>query len=420
MKIVWHMPTLRRDTCGLSNRAVQLACQLERRGHEIEFVVDADKTDYIEDSIGSSGLRRLVLKSRRPIHWSLQASAKRRTATSIVSMIGLDHDLFISCQPEVVATYADVEGRRPLVYVCGGTSLLHEVNGTNVARHTGPRRIAFGLDRYLKHCNESSAFSAADLVVFDSASTRSLVVNQYGVDVRRCHVVHGGVDPDEFQPASERCRDSARQMLGIGQSEWVVVWTGRLSPEKHVELLISSVPKMQRRPDRVILVGDGPSRDDLTELARAEGVENLVRFVGRQPDIRPFLHAADVFAFPSRSESFGGALVEAMACGLPCVAVRPDGKTVRNASAEILDHEVTGLLADRPEPGAFASMLDRLAIDASLCRLLGKSGRQRVTNEFTWSAGGLKMHGLLSAIGSRRPIGKYSRRGGRLESVGAG
>ena len=419
MRILWHMPTLRHNTCGLSNRAVQLAGQLQRHGHEIEFVVDANKTDRTEDEIGSMGLRRLVLEPPRPLHWSLQASAKRRLAASIVSIIGLDHDLFISCQPEVVATYADVERRKPLVFVCGGTTLLHDVAGASVTRHSGPRRLAFGLDRYLKHCNESNAFSAADVVIFDSAATRSLVLERYGMDGRRCHVVYGGVDPKEFQPASGSCRESARRMLGVEQSEWVVVWSGRLSPEKNVELLISSLPLMRRPPDRVMLVGDGPLRHALAERARAEGVENIVRFVGRQSDIRPFLHAADVFAFPSRCESFGGSLVEAMACGLPCIALRPDGESVRNASAEILEHGETGLLADRPEPSAFAKVLDRVAEDVPMCRQLGASGRRRVLDGFTWSAGGSKMHDLLSAIGPRTQGGGYGRREKKLESVGA-
>lgn len=401
MNITWHMPTLRGDSCGLSIRALALAGQLSRRGHRVDFVVDEAKTDMTGDAIGTLPLRRLRVHSARVPHWSLQASAKRRNADAIVRKIGRDHDVLISCQPEVVSAYADVFGRRPLIFVCGGTTLLHDAADRAGQPSTGPSaRLAFAFDRYLKHCNETNAFTAADLTVFDSASTRSLAVTRYRLDPGRCFVVYGGVDFDAFQQPDDQDRRQARQTLGIADADFVVTWTGRMSPEKHVDLLVRAVAACRRRPSAVLLIGDGPLREALARRVRRTGLQDIVRFLGRQPDVHSFLHAADIYAFPSRCESFGGSLVEAMACSLACVAQRADGRTVRNASAEIIEHERSGVLVDRPDPIEWAAALDRLAADRPLRRRLGSAARQRVEQRFTWTAGGRRLAELIDGLTS--------------------
>jgi len=406
VNITWHMPTLRGDSCGLSTRALALAEQLLPRGHYVDFVVDETKTDLTGNAIGALPLRRLRVPSAKAPHWSLQASAKRRNADAIARKIGRNHDVLISCQPEVVSAYADVFGRRPLIFVCGGTTLLHDAADRAEQPSLGPSaRLAFALDRYLKNCNETNAFTAADVTVFDSASTRSLAVARYRLDPGRCFVVHGGVDLDAFRQPDDQARRQARTTLGIPDTDCVVAWTGRMSPEKHVGLLVRAAAACHRRPSAVLLIGDGPLRDTLARRVRQTGLQDIVRFLGRQPDVRSFLHAADVYAFPSRCESFGGSLVEAMACGLACVAQRANGRIVRNASAEIIEHGRSGLLVDRPDPIEWAAALDRLAADRPLRRRLGAAARQRVERRFTWTAGGRRLAELIEGLTS----GTWSR-----------
>ena len=124
----------------------------------------------------------------------------------------------------------------------------------------------------------------------------------------------------------------------------------------------------------------------------------VVRFTGEQVDVRPFLHAADIFAFPSRGESFGVSLVEAMACGLPCVALRPDNSGIRSASDEIIEHGRTGLLVDEPSPRAFAATLDLLALDGEGRRRCGEAGWARACEHFTWTAGARRLADLISKL----------------------
>jgi glycosyltransferase involved in cell wall biosynthesis len=250
----------------------------------------------------------------------------------------------------------------------------------------------------LKHRNEKRGFTAADAVVFDSRHTCALVAAAYGLDTTRCHPIHGGLDEDHFRPPDVHQRRAARDRLGISPEDIVVAWTGRFSPEKNLELLLRALPECQSKPARVLLVGDGPTRPALVELTGRLGLEGIVQFPGRQSDVRPFLQAADVFAFPSHGESFGGALVEAMGCALACVALRPNGREVRNANCEIIDQGQSGLLVDRPHPRAFAAALDLLARDASLRQRLGEAAHHRANRLFTWSAGARQLNALISEL----------------------
>lgn len=396
MTIAWHMPRLRRTCCGLSIRALRLAEGLRHQGHEITFVVDAGKTDMRSDSIEGFALRRLTAPRLRPMHWSLQAQAKRRSAAGMASQIDFDHDLMISCQPEFVDAYRRQHRDRPLVFVCGGTTLLHDVadrRGFQFQSLSG--RTFAAVDRLVKHRNEKAGFRRADAVVFDSDATRNLAIGEYALDAEKCHTIHGGVHVETFVPPSASEREAARRRLGLADADRIFAWTGRLSPEKNLGLLLQAIPLCQARPDRVLIVGDGPSRDELQSLKDRLGLATHVVFHGEQADVTPFLHAADLFVFPSRGESFGGALVEAMACGLPCIALRPDGAAIRNASLEIIEHDKNGWLVDGSEPPALADAIDRLMGDQEKRNSLGQAARRRAESRFSWSHAGKKLNELL-------------------------
>ncbi|MFQ5429403.1 MAG: glycosyltransferase family 4 protein [Phycisphaerae bacterium] len=399
MNILWHMPTLRRHTCGLSARALRLASELRRQGHGVRFVVAEDKTDIIDDRIENIPLEKVAAVRRRSGHWSLQAAARRRAARSLVARLGDVHDLMVSCQPEVVSAYRRRFRHRPLVFVCGGATLLHDAaDAVSSSCRSAARRLPFAIDRHLKRQNESGAFAAADINVFDSRSTRATVIATYGIPASKCFAVHGGLDPARFHPPSSAARAAARAALGLSAGEVVAVWTGRIAPEKNLELLIRSLRLCQRPPARVLLVGDGPLRNALRARADREGVSNVVSFVGATTDVRPFLHAADLFVFPSRSESFGAALVEAMACGLPCVALRSDGRRVCTATEEIFGGADCGVSVESDEPRALAATLDDLVARPERRREIGRRAAQRVVGRFAWAGAGARLNELVRRL----------------------
>ncbi len=398
MIVNWHMPTLRRSSCGLSIRALRLAQGLIAAGHCVTFFVEADKTDIDTPMIDGILVNRLPARRTHPLHWCLQATARMAAAGKVAPRVVGGCDLVVSCQPEVVTACSAVACRPPVVFVCGSSTLLHdEANCADQAALPFFRRWPYAVDRLLKRRNEELAFAAADLIIFDSLQTRDRVIAEYSVTPRLAHTVHGGVDAECFDPPTTTVRRAERSRLGLADDETAVVWTGRFSPEKNLGLLIEAMPRCRRRLS-LLLIGEGEQENRLRRLARENGVDDIVRFIGPQSDVRPYLHAADIFAFPSRSESFGGALAEGLACGLPAVGLRPNGHTISNANREIIEHGRCGLLVDHPRAPDFADALNRLAADRALRAQLGAAGRRWVADNFTWKRAAHRFGELLSAL----------------------
>ncbi len=403
MNILWHMPTLRERTCGLSIRALRMAAELRDRGHTITFAVAGDKTDIPGEQLDGFAIRKIAATRARRWHWSVQALAKSAEARRLARSLDGRHDLFISCQPEIVEAYRRLHVDAPVVFVCGGSTLLHDpADRRRQASLPRVRRLPYLLDRALKRRNEANAFRVADANVFDSHRTRAMVTSAYRLDASTCRTVHGGVDADRFTPVDEADRQAIRAKLGIRDDGLVLAWTGRLSPEKNVQLLIRAVPRCRCRVRRVFIVGDGPTRGELEAICRQAHLDPIVTFAGEQSDVRPYLHAADVFVFPSRSESFGGSLIEAMACGLPCIALRPDGADIENASEEILGNGGGVLVdADADDPTALAEAIDALVQDPASRRQLGRRARRLAMSKFTWAAAGRELNAPLTEMVGR-------------------
>jgi glycosyltransferase involved in cell wall biosynthesis len=139
-------------------------------------------------------------------------------------------------------------------------------------------------------------------------------------------VIPTPVDVDANRPVPPDERAAARTALGVDH-ETVIVFAGHLRASKRVDRLIDAVAVLHAAnvPVRLFVLGDSRRELDdcseaLREQVRAGGLEQQVVFGGGVPDIRPYLHAADVFVLPSEREGLSNALLEALACGVPCVA----------------------------------------------------------------------------------------------------
>jgi glycosyltransferase involved in cell wall biosynthesis len=148
-------------------------------------------------------------------------------------------------------------------------------------------------------------------------------------------------------------RSEVRAELGIPRDQQIMLYVGRLAREKNLPLLFETAAKVfSARPTaRLWLVGDGPYRERLTMQARELGVGDRVKFVGAvdREEVDRFYAAADLFVFPSVTETQGLVVQEAMSHGLPAVAVTGGG-----ASASIQDHSNGFVVKDLPDPFADA------------------------------------------------------------------
>lgn len=157
--------------------------------------------------------------------------------------------------------------------------------------------------------------------------------------------------------------DAMRQKHGIPPDALVIGAVGRLSPEKGYGLLLRAFTQAGMGNAVLILVGDGPLRQELSAAATPD-----VIFTGWQVDPWPYYKLFDVLAVPSRSESFGIAILEAMQAGTPVVSTRAEGPS------EILADE-SGILVDIDDTEGMARALRKLASSAELRQDLAERGR---------------------------------------------
>ena len=214
-------------------------------------------------------------------------------------------------------------------------------------------------------------------VIAISEVVKDALLRRDGTPPAKVHVAVNGIR----DPALRALRPSpqVRAALNLPAAGPLIVCICRLEPEKSVEILVRAMAAVRADfPDAVCVIGgEGAERAAITGEIRRLGLEDAVRLAGFQADPYSLMNAATVFVLPSRAEPFGLALVEAMALGLPCVAVRAGGPR------EIVTEEVSGLLVSVDDPAALAQALARLLTDADLRTLLGAGARARFEERFT-------------------------------------
>lgn len=151
--------------------------------------------------------------------------------------------------------------------------------------------------------------------------------------------------------------------------------------EKGQDRLIKLWPSVRSEvPDaELVIVGEGAGRASLEELADRMGVKDSVSFLGDVDDeeLASLYQSCDIFALPSEGEGFGLVLAEAMQFGLPCIA------SSRDAGAEVIEHERTGIVVDPYDTSALRTALVRLLTDDELRTTYGLAGQERVNRKFS-------------------------------------
>lgn len=218
---------------------------------------------------------------------------------------------------------------------------------------------------------------AAALVTYSERTSR---LYQSLIGPKSMSVIPPGIDTQLFSPRDEDA-DPARA-VEEGRREIVIVAVGYLVQRKAFDILIKSVAELVRRdlPVHLRLVGDGPARNELENLARQLGIEKQVTFTGLVPhdSIAHEYHKADIFCSTSLSESFSLVGLEAMACGLPVVA------TPTGFFRDALQHGQAGILVGFGAVGKLAEALALLIQNPSMRQALGLQGRELAVQEYDW------------------------------------
>jgi len=187
----------------------------------------------------------------------------------------------------------------------------------------------------------------------------------------KLRVITNGIDLSRFDESAEK--ETLRRSLGLPVGIPLVGTIGRLAEVKSQDVLIRALARVRgQRPDvELVIVGDGPLKQNLQTLTDRLGMRSSVHFVGYRPNPEDYLCALDVFALSSSAEGMPQTVMEAAAAGVPIVATRVGGLP------EIIEHGKTGLLCPPGNDAELASGLLQLLADPARARDMSYEAKKR-------------------------------------------
>lgn len=269
---------------------------------------------------------------------------------------------------------------------------------------------------------EKQIVQNADAVIAECPQDKMDLIEYYNTPVEKITIIPCGFSAKEFYPIN---REIACTLLGLQTDEKILLQLGRMVPRKGVDNVVRALGRLKDSgvPYRLVVVGGETDDPDpmacpeiarLQRIAKEEGVENKVTFVGRKNReiLKYYYCAADVFISTPWYEPFGITPLESMACGTPVI-----GSNVGGIKYSVLDGK-TGFLVPPNDPDSLASKVHLLISDPALLQQMKKASKQRVKENFTWQkvaslVADLYQHiqvpALVSKSGTKETINKKSQ-----------
>jgi glycosyltransferase involved in cell wall biosynthesis len=351
----------------------ELARGLAERGHAVEVLApSASGRSMTGTEAGPDGAGRLTMAARRSVRWPwyedqrlglLSPSAARELID------GFAPDVVHVHSPLTLGAVARSAARRrrvPVVYTNHYLPAnVHPVPSR--AMRPGPVTRAAGVLFDVGFYGYVTGFANRCDRVTAPTATALLLLRDHGLRAPS-QVVSNGVDLDAFSPG--QADESLRRRHGLPAGRPLILSVGRLSPEKRADVLIEALARSEVGDSVLALAGSGPDSQRLRERAARLGVSERVRFLGFVPgaDLPGLYRLADVFAIASEAELQSLVTMEAMASGLPVVAVNA------GALGELVHPGENGFLTRPGLVGDLAGSLDLLCRDAGLRARMSKAG----------------------------------------------
>ena len=334
---------------GSERHLLELLPALRERGIDARFL-GLDNTNAAPEPFYEALAERGVPFERLPCPRDVDPALARKARRAVRSV-----------RPDIVHTHlvhADVYGA---LAVAGTKAALVSTKHNDDPFRSGR----------LRHLERLLTRRAALVVCITHALERfnREVVGLAGAKLR---VIHYGLDAP---PAPWGPPDGPELAAGVP----VLLAVCRLVPQKGVDVAIEALPRIrERHPDaRLVVLGEGPLREELASLASRRRVADAVSLPGRVGDVTWWYRRASVVLHPARWEGFGLALLEAMLCARPIVA-----SSVSAIPEIVLDGE-TGILVQPDDPEALARAASALLDDPHRARALGEAGRTRAETDFS-------------------------------------
>ncbi len=336
-----------REWRGGQRQSFFLVRELRRRGWPLTFVVQP-RSPLLEKA-SAEGLPVLVRRMRSELGFLAAlrlAVAMRRRKCRLIHC----HDAHSAAVGLMAASLAGV----PLRFVS--------------------RRVDFPLRR--NALSRRKYGRSVDAVIAISQGVKRVLV-EGGVPAEKVEIVPSGIDFSVYE--RDLPRDYLRKEFGFSESDYLVGIVAHLEDHKGHRYLLEAARILMRRTRRikVVIVGEGSLKLELTRQAEQLEIRGVVYFLGFREDIPNILASLDLFVLSSHLEGLGSSLLDAMACRLPVVATRTGG------IPEIVRHRKTGLLVPPKNPEALAEAVLELYNNRGFAARLGREGGLQVRAGFS-------------------------------------
>jgi len=328
---------------------------LEKMGHEV--FVFAPATDYKNGETGIVRCRAISHPAYPGYGLTLPLSKEQREVASTLDLIHVQH-------PFIMGRYAltlSRKYRKPLVFT----------NHTQYGQYSHYIPFLGVMFRGTIENYVVSFINQCDLVVAPSVGiNRYLEAKEIARPIK---IVPNGIDITKFTDRRLDRLETIKQ-LGLDPDTRIILYSGRIALEKNLDFLLDSfktlLDKTLAQKVKLVIAGNGPQEDNFRRMIAERDLNKDIIILGAQPyDKMPEIYrAADVFATASKTEVHPLTIIEALASGLPVVAVKAMG------TGDIVTHNEDGLMVEEKNDD-FAMAIDRLLNDAALRDRMSKNGR---------------------------------------------
>jgi glycosyltransferase involved in cell wall biosynthesis len=229
-------------------------------------------------------------------------------------------------------------------------------------------------------------------VVVNASAMRDHFIKTEGLSFDKFEVIYNGVelpDPKEIPSPEE-----VRSQFSISKEDVVLMHVANLKPIKgHSYLLKAFKGVLAQHPHvKLFLIGEDATNGSVRLLAEELGIVEHVFFVGKHPDVKVMLPAADICLLPSLSEGMSNAILEYMAAGKPVIATNVGG------NPELIDHGFNGILVEKENSQQLQDAILKLIADPRLREKMGNNGLEKVRRLFSMNAMVSNYERLYSSI----------------------
>ncbi len=358
---------------GVAAHVTELACALERKGHEVHVFTRMGRSDHPQyERIHGVHYHRCPF----PAHPDFVEEINDMCRSFVDAVFGTEDYI----GPFDIVHAHDWLTAHAMVWIKRGRGrkTIFTVHSTEYGRCGN--NIYNGASERIRGIEWLGTNEAWHNICV-SQSLKSELMSLYNVPDNRVHVIYNGIAYWDFDGWIDA--GAVRKMHGIGPMDPLVVFIGRMTSQKGPDVLVEAIPHIlaQYSNAKFVLAGEGDMRGYVEQRARQLGVHHAIRFFGHLErwKLIDLYKACDCVCVPSRNEPFGIVVLEAWSAGKPIVA------TATGGPSEIVWHDVNGYKI-HPSPDSVAWGISALFADFEHARWMGHNGRTTVETSFSWDS----------------------------------